>query len=155
MIAPPTSNSRHRKRKRTACRQNRKQHSCKAAKITKTNKALNQTHPTIQQNKTKQRKPAKCAIIRKAVFRRKNNRKTCVSRETRCLTEQIFYRIWQTKPMYRRTVLMAIQTEVGLASVFVDILEGGANSNKNSASQQSFAGCFRFNLRHRAEKQLL
>lgn len=31
---------------------------------------------------------------------------------------------------------MAIQTEVGLASVFVDILEGGANSNKNSVSQQ-------------------
>lgn len=31
---------------------------------------------------------------------------------------------------------MAIQTEAGLASVFVDIVEGGANSNKNSVPQQ-------------------
>ena len=35
-------------KKRTACRQNWKQHFSKAAKITKTNKALNQTHPIIQ-----------------------------------------------------------------------------------------------------------
>ena len=95
-------------KKRTARRQNRKQHSCKAAKIIKTNKALDQTHPIIQQNKTKQRKTGEMRNRKQVEFRWKSNRKTCVSRETRRLTEQIFYRIWQAKPMCRQAVLMAM-----------------------------------------------